>query len=179
MFGLACASQHAAMMQCVQLCCRLHVLLASHCNQKQAYAYGTRSHLLLFVCSKTTTCCRCIFLLLQAGGPLLSSYTNLTLGVRLGLLSPDSQHILLLHARHSSSGSNATRVRQPVYAGGGLGCALVCCCGSSHSLQSTGMVVCAAVCREPRMVQVDLGTLCMMSWQVKVCAPWLYVICLG
>lgn len=122
MFGLACASQHAAMMQCVQLCCRLHVLLASHCNQKQAYAYGTRSHLLLFVCSKTTTCCRCIFLLLQAAGPLLSSYTNLTLGVRLGLLSPDSQHILLLHARHSSSGSNATRVRQPVYAGGGLGC---------------------------------------------------------
>ncbi|WIA40005.1 hypothetical protein OEZ86_013431 [Tetradesmus obliquus] len=56
--------------------------------------------------------------LLQAAGPLLSSYTNLTLGVRLGLLSPDSQHILLLHARHSSSGSNATRVRQPVYAEG-------------------------------------------------------------
>jgi hypothetical protein len=57
-------------------------------------------------------------LLLQAAGPLLSSYTNLTLDVKMGLLTPDTQHILLLHAKHSSSASNAARVRQPVYAGG-------------------------------------------------------------
>lgn len=88
---------------------------------------------------------------------------------------------------HLAAACEAQQQRQQRHQGSATGvcrwgprlCALVCCCGSSHSLQSTGMVVCAAVCREPRMVQVYPGTLCMMSWQFKVCAPWLYVICLG
>eukprot|EP00882_Tetradesmus_deserticola_P005988 GHRQ01006305.1.p1 GENE.GHRQ01006305.1~~GHRQ01006305.1.p1 ORF type:complete len:325 (+),score=113.98 GHRQ01006305.1:394-1368(+) len=75
-----------------------------------------------------------VTMLLQAAGPLLSTYTNLALGVKLGLLSPDTHHILLLHAKHNSNASSVARLRQPVYAGTLFCCsrAAACVCVRQH-----------------------------------------------
>lgn len=48
---------------------------------------------------------------LQGSCQLLQSYTNMNLGVRLGLLSPDNQQLLLMHSRRYSSSSASSRER--------------------------------------------------------------------